>query len=473
MPAAAPPTWPPACRDIESPQPRRRGSRYSSWASSTCALPSRDLACWAKMSRISAVRSTTLTRTMSSSARRCDGASSPSTTTVSAPTAATSVASSAALPEPRYVPGSGLARLCRRPSMTCDPAVSASAASSRREISASVTVPEPQTPTRTTFSSRSWRYSTSVTSSSSVDRLATRRSDVRSSSSSWSPSYDEWTVTPACSAVPALASTRATTSSATSCADRVTGVSCVSRVVCCGSFTRFLFSLPAPRVPRASRQQPRHFAAGRSRAALGKVGAVSRARPLLHRPARVRRRAPGPARAPGRPGPRGRDGARHLLPRPRRPGHPGAPRPRARRPLPRATCSTSGAGGGRSRSRSPCRRPPRGCGPSTSTSGRSTWCVATPSGWARRTSPRHDRTTCPTTCGSPRSGPTRRSASARPRCTSCCCAGCHDWRTAGRRSSSSARTSGRTRCSAGSPTQLPVTVERTASAKGFRVLRVS
>ena len=34
------PTWPPACRDIDSPQPRRRGSRYSSWASSTCALPS-------------------------------------------------------------------------------------------------------------------------------------------------------------------------------------------------------------------------------------------------------------------------------------------------------------------------------------------------------------------------------------------------------------------------------------------------
>ena len=30
-PAPAPPTWPPACRDMESPQPRRRGSRYSSW----------------------------------------------------------------------------------------------------------------------------------------------------------------------------------------------------------------------------------------------------------------------------------------------------------------------------------------------------------------------------------------------------------------------------------------------------------
>ena len=48
---------PPACRDIDSPQPRSRGSMYCIWASETCALPSRLLACWAKMSRISAVRS--------------------------------------------------------------------------------------------------------------------------------------------------------------------------------------------------------------------------------------------------------------------------------------------------------------------------------------------------------------------------------------------------------------------------------
>jgi hypothetical protein len=61
---------PPAWRLIDSPQPRRRGSRYCNWASSTCALPSRLLACWAKMSRISAVRSMTLTLTTSSRARR-------------------------------------------------------------------------------------------------------------------------------------------------------------------------------------------------------------------------------------------------------------------------------------------------------------------------------------------------------------------------------------------------------------------
>ena len=101
-PMPAPPaTRPPAWRDMDSPQPRRRGSRYSSWASSTWALPSRDLACWAKMSRMTAVRSTTLASTTSSRARRWEGASSPSTMTVSAPTAATVSASSLALPDPR------------------------------------------------------------------------------------------------------------------------------------------------------------------------------------------------------------------------------------------------------------------------------------------------------------------------------------------------------------------------------------
>ena len=39
----------------------RRGSWYSSWASSTCRRPSCVRACWAKMSRISPLRSRTLT----------------------------------------------------------------------------------------------------------------------------------------------------------------------------------------------------------------------------------------------------------------------------------------------------------------------------------------------------------------------------------------------------------------------------
>ena len=69
MPPPCAPTRPPAWRLSDSPQPRSRGRRYCSWASSTCALPSRDLACWAKMSRISAVRSMTLTLTCVSSLR--------------------------------------------------------------------------------------------------------------------------------------------------------------------------------------------------------------------------------------------------------------------------------------------------------------------------------------------------------------------------------------------------------------------
>ncbi len=73
---------------------------YSIWASATCALPSRLVACWAKMSRISAVRSMTLTLTAFSSAVSWAGLSSPSQITVSAPVATTTSRSSCALPEP-------------------------------------------------------------------------------------------------------------------------------------------------------------------------------------------------------------------------------------------------------------------------------------------------------------------------------------------------------------------------------------
>ena len=79
---------------------------------------------------------------------------------------------------------SGLSRRWMRPSSTSEPAVSASAASSARLASASAALPSVQTPTSTTRSSRSWRYSTSETSASSVDRPATRRSAVRSSRAS-------------------------------------------------------------------------------------------------------------------------------------------------------------------------------------------------------------------------------------------------------------------------------------------------
>ena len=73
---------------------------YSSWANCTCALPSRLRACWAKMSRISHVLSTTLTLTIASSLFSWLGLSSPSQMTVSAPVAATIPRSSLALPDP-------------------------------------------------------------------------------------------------------------------------------------------------------------------------------------------------------------------------------------------------------------------------------------------------------------------------------------------------------------------------------------
>src|ERR1044072_3410537 len=161
---------------------------YCIWASETCALPSRDVACCAKMSRIRAVRSTTLTLTTSSRWISWPGLSSPSQTTVSAPDSLTISRSSSALPEPMYVAGSGLLRRWMTPSSTNAPAVSASAASSARELSASCAVPDVQTPTSTTRSRRSCRYSTSVTSSSSVESPATRRSAARAERSYWSPS---------------------------------------------------------------------------------------------------------------------------------------------------------------------------------------------------------------------------------------------------------------------------------------------
>ena len=177
-------TRPPACRDSDSPQPRSRGSRYSSWASSTCALPSLLRACWAKMSRISAVRSMTLTRTTPSSRRSWPGVSSPSQITVSAPVSVTTLGQ--------------LARLARadvgrrvRPAAALDQAVQdlrtrglGQPGQLAQRVLRVGQVPSVQTPIRTTRSSRSARYSTSVTSSSSVDSPATRRSACRSSRSS-------------------------------------------------------------------------------------------------------------------------------------------------------------------------------------------------------------------------------------------------------------------------------------------------
>ena len=64
--------------------PRMRGRLYSSCASSTWSLPSAVTACWAKMSRISCVRSTTRASSAFSRKRCCDGSSSSSTSRLSA-----------------------------------------------------------------------------------------------------------------------------------------------------------------------------------------------------------------------------------------------------------------------------------------------------------------------------------------------------------------------------------------------------
>ena len=94
------PARPPAWRESAPPQPRTRVIRYSICARDTCALPSFDFACWAKISRMSMVRSMTFTSRAFSSAIICPGLSSPSQMTVSEPVAATMSFSSWTFPEP-------------------------------------------------------------------------------------------------------------------------------------------------------------------------------------------------------------------------------------------------------------------------------------------------------------------------------------------------------------------------------------
>src|ERR1700752_2329188 len=104
--------------------------------------------------------------------------------TVSAPVATTTSRNSRALPDPMYVDASGLSRRWIRPSRTCDPAVSASAANRARRPVAPEALPLDQTPTSPELPSRSCRYSTSEMSASSVERPDTRRSAERSSRAS-------------------------------------------------------------------------------------------------------------------------------------------------------------------------------------------------------------------------------------------------------------------------------------------------
>src|SRR5690606_38335286 len=162
------------------------------------------------MSRMSAVRSMTLTFSFSSSWRSWPGDSSPSQMTVSAPVEATMSNSSRTFPEPTYVAGSGRLRRWTTPSSTVEPAVSASRASSSSEASDWAAVPSVHTPTSTTRSRRSCRYSTSVMSDSSVDSPATRRNDARSSSSN----------SPVDGDVPGIAPSASSTTSSNESAER-------------------------------------------------------------------------------------------------------------------------------------------------------------------------------------------------------------------------------------------------------------
>ena len=80
--------------------PVSRGSRYSYCASCTCSRPSFVRARWAKISRMSPLRSTTRTPKISSRARPWAGERSSSKMTTPAPAAWASAAMSAALPRP-------------------------------------------------------------------------------------------------------------------------------------------------------------------------------------------------------------------------------------------------------------------------------------------------------------------------------------------------------------------------------------
>ena len=100
---------PPPRRSRCCHMPRMRGRLYSSCASSTWSLPSAVRACWAKMSRISCVRSTTRSLSASSRRRCWLGPRSSSTTRDSARVSATEAFSSSKRPLPRYVRGSGAA----------------------------------------------------------------------------------------------------------------------------------------------------------------------------------------------------------------------------------------------------------------------------------------------------------------------------------------------------------------------------
>ncbi|SPE51806.1 hypothetical protein SBV1_1430023 [Verrucomicrobia bacterium] len=96
-------------------------------------MPSRVRARWAKMSRISEVRSSTLQLNTRSRLRLCAGESSSSKITVSTSACRQCRANSSALPLPMKVPALGAASFCKPSPTTCPPAVVANSESSSKE----------------------------------------------------------------------------------------------------------------------------------------------------------------------------------------------------------------------------------------------------------------------------------------------------------------------------------------------------
>ena len=127
---------PPPRRDILLPLPDKNGSEYLSCASSTCNLPSLDLALAAKISSMSMVLSTTLVSVFVSILLICDGVSSLSAIIRSISLFRQKAATSDILPLPIYVAGDGASSFCITVPIISAPAVSERRANSSIEISA-------------------------------------------------------------------------------------------------------------------------------------------------------------------------------------------------------------------------------------------------------------------------------------------------------------------------------------------------
>ncbi len=169
---------PPWVRDRWVHRRVRRGSWYSSWASSTWSRPSWVCAWSAKMSRISRLRSMTLTPNSPSRVRCWAGDSSSSAMSTSKPVSRLADSSSSALPLPTYQFGSTWRRFCHSAPTTSAPAVVARLASSVRDSSADHPSSAPtSTATRKAFSISGSRSIScrDMAPKDSASRVVTRR----------------------------------------------------------------------------------------------------------------------------------------------------------------------------------------------------------------------------------------------------------------------------------------------------------